>query len=276
MSKFLENVRKLGLGDAVLAKFSKETGEDRSTTIKAGFGGNINITQNIYGVGYSDIKDTGAKQLFKDEIAGYVINEPDLLRQDASILSLTDEQKRTLKDYKGAISGECLSAIRVSFAIINSEDSGNWKDASKLNEKFEYKFRMLGKKIYNLTRSGFIDGLILTELRWMIYEYQGSKSYQDIFKKKFDAYLEFFPHAVYTNEMTSRKELHSEIMKRLRISSLKCMELYSRGESNNYKLESVVKIIVDSGSGSIEQKEQYIITEQIKRTIKKGTRRKKK
>ncbi|MDO9537731.1 MAG: hypothetical protein Q7J68_05395 [Thermoplasmata archaeon] len=253
---FIETLGKIGIKDAVLAKFSKETGEDSSVNIK---GKSVSITQKNYYVNYSDLDDESAKTLFNDKTGGFVLNKPDLISQDASILSITKEQKKILKDYKGIIDGKHLSAIRVSYAIMNNEDSKNWEDARTLNSILESKYRLVGKKIYNLTRSGYIEGIILTELHIMQYEYQGSPSYKTKFKKDFESYLDFFPHAVYANEFTTRKDLATEIMKRLRRRGISRVEVYGRGEFNITKITDVVNKIVDAGSAEIHQKENYEI-----------------
>jgi len=256
LAKFIETLGKIGIKDAVLAKFSKETGEDSSVNIK---GKTVSITQKNYYVNYSDLDSEDAKTIFNDKTGGFVLNKPDLISQDISILSLTAEQKKILKDYKGVIDGKHLSAIRVSYAIMNHEDSKNWEDARTLNNILESKYRLIGKKIYNLTRSGYIEGHILTELHIMKFEYQGSSSYKAKFKKDFESYLDFFPYAVYANESTIRKDLANEIMKRLRHKGVNMVEVYGRGDFNITKITDVVDKIIDTGSAEIHQKEYYEI-----------------
>ncbi len=93
----------------------------------------------------------------------------------------------------------------------------------------------------------------------MAYEYQGSAAFKSKFKKDFESYLDFFPHAAYANELTTRKDLASEVMKRLRQKGINFVEVYGRGETKLAKVTDVVEKIVESGSADVIQKEHYEI-----------------
>ena len=249
-----------------LFKYSSEVERDYSSKVRSSNKiGKVEVRQNItYNINLpaipsNEVDSDKLKKIFEEGIGGFVKNKPELLVQDAGLLSLKPLQKEILKDYRGAIDGKQLSAMRTAFTIMNFEDNNFWKEASELRAKLGRKYKMQGKRMYNLCRSGYIDGKLRVDLHMMMFECQGSESYKLRYQKYFNDCMEFFPYAVWANEWVSRADMISEINKRIIKKRVPEIKVFARGKSNIERTESVTNQFVESELVNLEQRVAYDI-----------------
>lgn len=184
------------------------------------------IIVNPSGAGYSkeELSEIVAEvgRLISDHLMGLKLDENfDLALKGRSSTELTDEQRNKIKLFqKAGWSRDKLGSLATAFRIVNLEDSGKTLESSVLmSEAFDGRKEEMNRKLYNLTRAGYIDRFALD----LTFQPQ---SWTD---NNISKILDYFPDAVFLDRDFIVDDMVKELMKREK-DSVTRVTLYARGK----------------------------------------------
>ncbi|MDA8142595.1 MAG: hypothetical protein M0T81_01275 [Thermoplasmatales archaeon] len=195
--------------------------------------GDINVTNinptiiiNPRAPGYSkeELSNIVAEvgRLISDHLMGLEFDENfDSALKGRSSAELTDEQRNKIKLFqKAGWSRDKIGSLATAFRIANLEDSGKTLESSFLmREAFDGRKEEVNRKLYNLTRAGYIDrfalDLTFQPLSWT--------------DENISKILDYFPDAVFLDQDFIVDDMVKELLKREK-DSVTRVTLYARGK----------------------------------------------
>lgn len=256
-----DKLKKLGLGDLLnLLKINIDLSKNynfKDTTF------NINITgkeQIEYTppntVEYELVKHI-QNELYKQGISGFV--REDLILPQIGMMYSRLKHKNIFEKYKNRIDEKYYQAMIASFSVINYEDNGDFATSNKLFDDLVRRFPFCGRHIYNFCRSGLIEGFFWNKLGEIIIQGAEDNIIQEKFKKIFDDYVTFYPHAIWVNQVMSFQDILNEIAIRFNMEKISWLDIYFRGRERAETAEDIVEFVSNHEGINLDTSETYTI-----------------
>lgn len=242
---FWERVKRLGL-DVFLFKgplYEEDVAGDktvRKQVIKAK--GDVKVSQPVVNILALNASPEVLEHLLELYGADAGLVREDLLLPEHAIVSPRQDRRQLIREFRGYIPDEDYQALIAAEALCQMEDSGRREAANKFRRNLHRRFGERGAHIYNRYRSGYLEDFFLPKLRWVEYECQERKrDVARLFGKFWNDQLEFFEHAVWTNEMMTPSQIVEELTGRLKRRGVRRVYVYARGPANVDKARAAVE-----------------------------------
>ena len=158
-----------------------------------------------------------------DHIMGLKFEENfQLAVKDRASIELTEEQKNIINLFeKAGWTKDKIASLVTAFRIVNLEDSGRIAESECLmNTAFSGRKEEKNRKMYNLTRSGYIDRFVI-DLKFMPLSWTN---------EKVTKILEYFPDAVFIDREFIPDDMITELLRREK-DSISRVTLFARGKA---------------------------------------------
>jgi len=256
-----DTLKKLGLGDLLnILKINVDNSKNfhfKDTTI------NINITgrdQIEYTppntVEYELVRNIHEK-LYKKGVSGFV--RKDLVMPRIGMMATRAKNKEIFKKYKERIDEKYYRAMIASYTIINFENNGDYTTSNELFTDMVRKFPIFGRHIYNFCRSGLMEGFFWNKLGDIIYQGAEEDIIRENFKKIFEDYVDFYPHAIWVNPIMSFQDIINEIAIRFNINEIIWLDIYFRGKDKEELADCIIEFIENHEGIHLDSNETYTI-----------------
>lgn len=168
------------------------------------------VLRSIIGKVGADIKEHHGYGISLDDSVG-------ILKSTA----LTDQQLHSISAFKKSRwPDEIITSLKVAYKIVNLEDDEQFEQAKGLMAgSFNGQYGEIVKKLYNLVRAGYMEEFVMNALMSPI-------SYGEDWIKKT---LEYFPEAIFVDEMGTLVDIIDELNKR-ESRKVSKIGLYARGK----------------------------------------------
>jgi len=185
---------------------------------------NFNLTVINYG---PDIKKT-IPDLFGKGKFGF--SREDLIPVEAEMVSLARFHRLLIRKMSRYLLPDDLSSLVASATIVQLEDKGLTRKATKLLFELSNRYGERGKRIYNMLRSNIFEGLIYPLLEALEAEYSPPEANAK-FTQFFENILDYYPLGIWVNEATSELEIVQGLKNRFD-KGVSAVYVYARGQNN--------------------------------------------
>jgi len=256
LGKLRDLLRKVGIDDPKLLKYEKDVEREVVSESHAVLK-KERVSAILPAVKADDRVIYNADRLLTPGV-GFV--REDLVYAEAGMLAPKPGQRAILKELRGCIEPRHFRALLTTYAIINYENLGDWELASEMLADLIEVHKEQGRHIYNLTRSGYVEGYFLHQLRIMKFESGKGKVWQDRFREFFSKKVRFFDLGIWSNELLTEGMIRAELKKRIVELKIPSVKVYGRGELNVAKVEAACEAFAAEDRGTlVESVERYRI-----------------
>jgi hypothetical protein len=226
----------LGINISALKKIVKhfiESKKSHPTLSNCNIGGDVYIsTGNGPAVEY-------ASKLFSTGKFGFMREE--IMPPEVVMLCEAHEKKDDLEALKGVLASKDHNAIVMAYAIIGMDNLGLSDKAKEVYHSLLQKHGERGKRIYNLTRGGYLDDLIF-DIKWERIVLRGTpEAVRHKIHKRLDTLLDYCKDAIFISQHSLWSDVGKEIIRRL-LDGVECVNLHFR-EPTKSIAENAVKVV---------------------------------
>ena len=245
-------LKKAGIPDFQIVKYEKNV--EREIIIKQKVVmKNVQVSANLPAYAADDRIISKADEFLKPGI-GYV--RDDLVYAESAMLAAKKEQHDILREFRDCIEPRYFQAMIVAYAIINCEDIGDWELAYSILDSLVKAQGERGRHVYNLCRSGYMEGYFLHELRKMKFESGNGGAYKARFKVFFSTCVASFDFAIWSNDLMNAGDIQYQLRVRMKDRGITAVKVYGRGDAN------IEKVRVGCASYLKEDKEAQLENDQ--------------
>lgn len=249
-------LKKAGIPDFNIVKYEKNVEREQIIKNKIVLK-NVRVSLNLPAYAADDRIIEKADQFLTPGV-GYV--RDDLVYAETGMLAAKKEQHALLREFRDCIEPRYFQGMIVAYAIINFEDSGDWETAYSLLESLVLGHGERGRHVYNLCRSGYIEGYFLNHLRIMKFESAKGDAYKERFKVFFSTCVAFFDLAIWSNELLTARDIQGQLRTRIKERGIPAVKVYGRGNANIEKVRNGCAMYLGEDTGAqLESDERYRI-----------------
>ena len=249
-------LKKAGIPDFQIVKYEKNV--ERELIVKQKIVlKNVQLSVNLPAYAADDRIIGKADEFLRPGI-GYV--RDDLVYAESAMLSAKKEQHDILREFRDCIEPRYFQAMIVAYAVINCEDIGDWELAYSMLANLVKAYQERGRHIYNLCRSGYMEGYFLHELRKMKFESGNGGAYKERFKVFFSTCVAFFDFAIWSNDLMTSGQIKSQLRLRIKSRGIRAVKVYGRGDANVEKVRrGVASYLEEDKEAQLENDQRYRI-----------------
>ncbi len=233
VAKLRKLLGKIGVGDINAVKYEKNV--EREQVVNQKIVIKKSKVQVVYpAVVANDKVIEKADELFQPGI-GFV--REDLVYAEGGMLALKPEQIAILRELRPCIDPKYFRALISAYTIINFEDIGDGPLSEGFLDDLIRLHKERGRHLYNLARSGYIEGYFLHHLRIMKFESGSGEGYKERFRQFFERKISFFELAVWAGPLMSSGDVARQLSDRMTVRAIPTVKVYGRGNDNIRKVE---------------------------------------
>jgi len=166
-----------------------------------------------------------ADKLFSTGKFGFMREE--VMLPQVSMLCEAYDRMDDLKALKGVIAPEDHNAIVLAYTVIRMDSMGLSDKGKEIYHHLIEKHDERGKRIYNLTRGGYLDDIIF-DVKWARLVLSGTPSaVGHKIQKRFDTLIKYCEDAVFISQFSLGTDIGNEIIRRL-LEGAECVNLHFR------------------------------------------------
>ncbi len=249
-------LEKVGIKDFNIVKYEKNVEREQIVKQKVVLK-NVSVSANLPAIAADDRVIRKADELLTPGI-GFVRN--DLIYAESGMLTQKKEQHAIMQELRDCIEARHFRAMIAAYAIINYEDIGDWELAYSMLEDLVKLHGEQGRHIYNLCRSGYIEGYFLHYLQIMKFESGKGGEYKQRFRQFFSKAVTFFDLAIWSNDLMTPGAIHYGLKKRMKEFGITAVKVYGRGDANIEKVrKGCATYLEEDKEAMLESEERYRI-----------------
>ncbi len=173
-----------------------------------------------------------SNQQVREKIGDFLDAHAGVLREDLlfyfEVLVLRSRKdEELLVDFKDVLPVGHYRMLMIASSVVELEDRTFARQAKRLRNEAIAKYGEDQKRIYNLHRSGYIEGFFHFWLQWLKYEF--ALAWREKFLELWNHELEFFDQAVWVSDFMTSEQVAKEVLDRLAKRGVKEVRVYARG-----------------------------------------------